>query len=181
MKELQEDITAADGTVIQKGMTAGDVAKEFKKSGAWISYVSKMLTLRPEIQKKIHAGEIPFRLAKTLPDMTEEEQDQALEELKSGASGSEVARKAKAKKGKKDKRGRKAKEDTTENKNISSKQAILSLEEMVAELKAEPEEKRNKAEEAAAEYAVGLYKGMIRFLSGSIGVKALHNVVVKGL
>jgi ParB family chromosome partitioning protein len=165
VKELQE-----------AGMTAGDVAKEFKKSGAWISYISKMLTLRPEIQKKIHSGDINFRLAKTLPDMTEEEQDAALEELKTGASGSDVAQRAKAKKPRKNKRGRKAKEDATENRNLSSKQAILLIEEKVVELE-QVEGKKSKADEKA----VDLYGSLVKFLTGAIGVKALHNQIMKVL
>jgi len=165
VKELQE-----------AGMTAGDVAKEFKKSGAWISYVSKMLTLRPEIQKKIHSGEINFRLAKTLPDMTEEEQDAAIAELKGGASGSGVAQRAKAKKPRKNKRGRKAKEDSTENRNLSSKQAILLIEEKVVELE-QVEGKKTKADE----HAMDLYGSLVKFLTGAIGVKALHNQIMKVL
>ena len=165
VKELQE-----------AGMTAGDVAKEFKKSGAWISYISKMLTLRPEIQKKIHTGEVNFRLAKALSDMTEEEQDAALEELKAGAGGSDVARRAKAKKPRKNKRGRKAKEDATENRNLSSKQAILLIEEKVVELE-QVEGKKSKADE----HAVDLYGSLVKFLTGAIGVKALHNQIMKVL
>lgn len=165
VKELQE-----------AGMTAGDVAKEFKKSGAWISYVSKMLTLRPDIQKKIHSGEINFRLAKTLPDMTEEEQDAAITELKGGASGSDVAQRAKAKKPRKNKRGRKAKEDSTENRNLSSKQAILLIEEKALEL---DQEEGKKAK--ATENAIDLYGSLVKFLTGAIGVKALHNQIMKVL
>ena len=165
VKELQE-----------AGMTGGDIAKEFKKSGAWISYISKMLTLRPEIQKKIHSGEINFRLAKALPDMTEEEQDEALEDMKAGATGSEVARKAKAKKPRKNKRGRKSREDSTENRNLSSKQAILLIEEKVVELD-QVEGKKSKADE----HAIELYGDLVRFLTGSIGIKALHNRIVKVL
>lgn len=165
VKELQE-----------AGMTVGDVAKEFKKSGAWISYVSKMLTLRPDIQKKIHSGEINFRLAKTLPDMTEEEQDAAITELKGGASGSDVAQRAKAKKPRKNKRGRKAKEDSTENRNLSSKQAILLIEEKALEL---DQEEGKKAK--ATENAIDLYGSLVKFLTGAIGVKALHNQIMKVL
>lgn len=165
VKELQE-----------AGMTAGDVAKEFKKSGAWISYVSKMLTLRPDIQKKIHSGEINFRLAKALPDMTEEEQDAAIAELKAGASGSDVAKRAKAKKPRKNKRGRKAREDATENRNLSSKQAILLIEEKVVELD-QVAGRKSKADENAIE----LYGDLVRFLTGSIGIKALHNRLLKVL
>jgi ParB/RepB/Spo0J family partition protein len=172
IKELQDS-----------GMTAGEIAKEFKKSGAWVSYVSKMLNLRAEVQKKIHSGVINFRLAKTLPDMTEEEQDTAISEVEKGSTGSGVASRAKAKKPRKNKRGKKAKEDATENRNISSKQAILQLEEMAGEMSKESEEgeKRNKADQAAMEYAAGLYKDIVKFLSGGIGIKALHNRVMKGV
>lgn len=165
IKELQE-----------AGMTAGDIAKEFKKSGAWVSYVSKLLTLRPEIQKKIHSGVINFRLAKALPDLTEAEQDQAIAQLESGSSGSGVASAAKAKKPRKNKRGKKAKEDQTENRNLSSKQAVLLFEEKALELSQE-EGKKSKAEE----HAIELYGDLVRFMTGSIGIKALHNRIVKVL
>lgn len=170
IKELQDS-----------GMTNTDIAKEFSKSGAWVGYVVKMLGLRAEIQKKIHSGVINFRLAKTLPELVEEEQDQRIAELEGGETGSQVAKRAKAGKKRKNKRGRKGQEDAVDNKNISSKQAILQLEELVAGLKEEPEEKRDKAEEAAVEYAVGLYKDVVKFLSGGIGVKALHNRVMKAV
>ena len=160
----------------EAGMTSGDIAKEFKKSGAWVSYVSKLLTLRPEIQKKIHSGAVNFRLAKTLPDLTEEEQDAAIAQLESGSTGSGVATAAKAKKPRKNKRGKKAKEDQTENRNLSSKQAVLLFEEKVEEL-AQVEGKKSKGEENAIE----LYGDLVRFLTGSIGIKALHNRIVKVL
>ncbi len=161
----------------EAGMTAGEIAKEFKKSGAWVSYVSKLLTLRPDIQKKIHSGVINFRLAKALPDLTEEEQDQALAQLDSGSSGTDAAAKAKAKKPRKNKRGKKAKEDQSEgNRNLSSKQAVLILEEKVAEM-AGVEGKKTKADENAME----LYSDLVRFLTGAIGAKALHNRIMKVL
>lgn len=171
IKELQES-----------GMTNTDIAKEFGKSGAWVGYVVKMLGLRSDIQKKIHSGVINFRLAKTLPELSEEEQDARIAEVESGeASGSQAAKKAKAGKKRKNNRGRKGQEDAVDSKNISSKQAILQLEEMVETLSAEPEEKWNKAKQAGVEYAIGLYKDVVKFLSGGIGVKALHNRVMKGV
>lgn len=169
--------------LMESGMTQADIAKEFKKSGAWVSYVVKLLTLRADVQKKIHEGKVTWRVARTLPDLTPEEQDEAIAAIDAGDKKAAAAsvKKSKASKGRKNKRGRKAAEDSTENKNISSKAAILELEEMVVELKAEPEEKRGKTEQAAVDYAVQLYKDVVKYLSGGIGVKALHNRVMKGV
>lgn len=169
--------------LMESGMTQSDIAKEFKKSGAWVSYVVKLLTLRADIQKKIHDGKITWRVARTLPDLTPEEQDEAIAAIDAGdkAGAKASIKKSKEKKGRKNKRGRKAAEDATENKNISSKAAILELTEMVETLSAEPEEKRNKADQAAVEYAAQLYKDMVKYLSGGIGVKALHNRVMKAV
>lgn len=158
------------------GMSNTEIAKEFKKSGAWVSYVSKLLTLRAAIQKKIHDGTINWRLARTLPDLDEAEQDKAVEDMEAGEKGSGVAAKAKAKKGRKSNRGRKSKEDQSEGKNLSSKQAILQIEGLTKEL-GEAEGKKTKADE----WAIDLYKTIAKYLSGGIGIKALHNRVMKVL
>lgn len=158
------------------GMSNTEIAKEFKKSGAWVSYVSKLLTLRAAIQKKIHDGTINWRLARTLPDLDEAEQDTAIADMEAGQKGSNVASKAKAKKGRKSNRGRKSKEDSSEGKNLSSKQAILQIEELYKGLE-ETEGKKTKADE----WAIDLYKTIAKYLSGGMGVKALHNRVMKAL
>lgn len=164
--------------LMDAGMTAGDVAKEFKKSGAWVSYTRKFLDLRPEVQKRIHEGKINFRLARTLIDLTEEEQDAAITQADAGDLGGAgaTAGKAKRAKGKKNKRGRAAREDQTEGRNLSSKQAILLLEGQVKEL-ADAEGKRTKAEENA----IDLYSNIIKYLTGAFGMKGLHNRVMKVL
>lgn len=170
------DCAFAIKELLEAGMTATDIAKEFKKSGAWVSYVSKLVTLRAHIQKAIHEGKIPFKLARTLPDLTEEEQDKALADLEAGMGASDAAGKAKAGKKRKNKRGRKAKEDQSEGKNLSSKQAILQLEELITSIETVEEgEKVTKADAAV----VDLVKDVVKFLKGKVGVKALHNRLVK--
>lgn len=181
------DIAHAAQELIATGMTAAEVATEFNKSRAWMSYVIAMLGLRPEIQKKIATGVIPFKVAKGLPALSEAEQDKGIAQLESGMSSTDVEKRSKIGKKRKSNRGRKEAGEAAEGKNISSKAAILALEELVAGLSAEPEEeaegkkKVNKAEAAAVEYAVGLYKDVIKFLSGGIGAKALHNRVIKSV
>ena len=157
------------------GMTNVDISKEFGKSGAWISYVSKMLTLRPGVQKKIHEGAVNWQTARRLPDMTEEEQDEAVSQ-KDTKTAQGVAEEAKKKKGRKNKRGRKAREDSAEGRNLSSKQAVLQFEGMVKEL-VEAEGKKTKADESAIE----LYGNLVKFLTGALGVKAFHNRLMKTL
>jgi ParB family chromosome partitioning protein len=154
------------------GMTNTDIAKEFKKSGAWVSYISKMLTLRPDIQKKIHEGKINFRLARTLPDLSVEEQDEAI----SADNPEKAASKSKKAKPRKNKRGRKSREDASEGRNLSSKQAILHFEDMAKEL-AEAEGRKSKAEENAIE----VYSTLVKFLTGALGIKAFHNRLTKVL
>lgn len=158
------------------GMSNTEIAKEFKKSGAWVSYVSKLLGLRAAVQKKIHDGTVNWRLARVLPDLTEDEQDAAIADLESGDKGSNAAAKAKAKKGRKSNRGRKSKEDQSEGKNLSSKQAIIQLGELSTELEG-AEGKKTKADE----WAIELYKTIAKYLSGGMGIKALHNRVMKVL
>lgn len=107
------DAAHAASELVASGMKKQDVGKAFGKSPAWTTRVLKFLTLRPAIQKQIHEGEIAFRVAIVLPDLTEEKQDALLSDIakrdKDGDSATEKATKAKSATGKKGKQGRKKK------------------------------------------------------------------------
>jgi len=156
----------------EAGFKNQEIAAKMGKANAWVTYVSKLYGLRPEVQKMIHEGKINFRLARELPEMTEEEQDQRIVQVIAGESGTEVA--AESKKGKKkDKRGRKAKEDQTATaQGISAKKAVSVFEEAVAELKAL--EKPNKAQDKA----LTLYADLGKFMAGRLGAQALDNRIM---
>lgn len=170
------DEASALKTLIDAGETAKDAVKHFGKGPTWGSLTLKYLELRPAIQKKINDGDIPIRVARTLPGLSVEEQDALLADLESedGESASSKADKAKAKAGKKktkagkeSKAGRKAKGDKAESGGISAKQAMSRIEEQVADLKA------NYTLNAKDEAAIELLKDVKSFLAGKLGVQAL--------
>lgn len=157
------------------GLTKADIAKRMRKSGAWVGYVEKLLSLRAEVQKKIHEGKISWRVARDLPDLNEEEQDAAIALAEKGdkAGAAASSKKAKAGKEKKSKRGRKAREDVSDGRGLSAKQAIAQFEEQIKSIS--EQDKYNKAEGKAME----LYSDIARFMGGAFGMKALHNRVLK--
>jgi len=162
IKEMQE----------KDGLNKVEIAKKMRKSGAWVGYVEKMLTLRAEVQKKIHEGKIPWRVARDLPDMTEEQQDAAIAKVEAGdTKGAEAT--TKKTKVNKTKRGRKAREEQSDGRGLSAKQAIAQFEDQIKSIT--EQEKYTKAEGKAME----LYSDIARFMGGAFGMKALHNRVLK--
>lgn len=155
------------------GMTKQEIAKRMGKSGAWVTYVERLLDLRPEVQKKIHEGKIPWRVARDLPELSEEEQDKAIAIAEAGDRKGAEASAKKSKGGRKSNRGRKAREDQADARGISTKQATAQLDELVKEIS--EKDKYSKTEGAAME----LYTDLSRFLRGAFGVKALHNRILK--
>ena len=100
---------------------------------SFVSEVAKFGDLREKIQKGIHSGDIPFKLARDLVKASVEEQDTMLIAAKAakeaGESQTAAAHSAAGTdKKKKRKSGRGKKEDRAERSGISSKQAILHLE-----------------------------------------------------
>jgi ParB/RepB/Spo0J family partition protein len=165
IKELQE----------KDGLNKVEIAKRMRKTGAWVGYVEKLLSLRPEVQKKIHEGKISWRASRDLPDLTEEEQDTAIALAEKGdkAGAAASTKKSKAGKERKSKRGRKAREDVSDGRGLSAKQVIAQFDEQVKAIS--DQEKFNKAEGKAME----LYSDISRFIGGAFGMKALHNRVLK--
>lgn len=174
------DLAYAIQRLQEDGKLLKDIAKETDRSTAYLSYTVGLLKLSPEIQKRVHDGSIPFKVARDLPKMTEEEQAQAIQRYDSGATAQEVTEGRQAprrgKKGKKGKGGEGEQEEAgSANRSLSAKAILNELEGMTKNLS--EQEKRNKAEERALD----LYSQVTRWVTGAIGTKALHNRVMKVL
>lgn len=170
------DLAYAVQTMKEQGISTADIAKRIGKTGAWISYVLKFLTLREAVQKKIHEGIIPFRLARVLSSLDEKEQDARIKAVEDGGGATEQAEEAVTKRGKKKNKGRKAKGDEpagAEKKGLSAKKAVLWLVEIVGGIK--EQEKLTKKDEAL----ITLFTLQAKFLEGKIGVKAYQNKVAE--
>jgi ParB/RepB/Spo0J family partition protein len=185
-KELSPmDVSFAISELKKIGMLQKDIGKKFGKSQGWVAQVSTLVNLRPDIQRKIHTGDIPFTVARTLAAMTDEEQDKALEAVATakaaGESASEAGKKASAASGKpKSGRGRKSKADKEDagKVGLSAKKVSAAFEERVAEITAKVETPEGKVEPKltkADEKVVGIYKLMLKFMGGGIGGQALEN------
>ena len=181
-------------TVTQPAMTLKDIATQLGMSHGNVSEIDKIRNLRTPIQKKIHTGEITKDLARQLIRMDEAEQDKVLAGIEAGESSSalvEAAKSKKAKTGKKRKAKGKGKggdgdgeggEDGSApvQRPLSSKAAILVMEELAAKPKAE--EGEEAAEETTSQLAAReIFKQVKRLLEGKIGAKALVNQVMKYL
>ena len=181
-------------TVTQPAMTLKEISEQLGMSHGNVSEIDKIRNLRTPIQKKIHTGDITKDLARQLIRMTEEEQDKVLAGIEAGESSSalvEAAKSKKAKTGKKRKAKGKGKggdgdgeggEDGSApvQRPLSSKAAILVMEELAAKPKAE--EGEEAMEETTSQLAAReIFKQVKRLLEGKIGAKALVNQVMKYL
>jgi ParB-like chromosome segregation protein Spo0J len=196
-REEVDYISKANGaaTRINAGMAAGrskaevvkDVAEDMNTTPGVVHVYLSMLTLRPEIQKRAAAGEIPYRLLRVLPDLTEEQQDAALVDLENVSKGlstveqvADKAAKGKVKKNKKG-QGRKKRQDSAEGPAaISSKKALLLMDEAAAEIDALAKADNVTAEQkAACKDAKSLLKVFAKVLAGSMGAQALGRQLIK--
>ncbi len=181
-------------TVTQPAMTLKEISEQLGMSHGNVSEIDKIRNLRTPIQKKIHTGDITKDLARQLIRMDEAEQDKVLAGIEAGESSSalvEAAKSKKAKTGKKRKAKGKGKggdgdgeggEDGSApvQRPLSSKAAILVMEELAAKPKAE--EGEEAVEETTSQLAAReIFKQVKRLLEGKIGAKALVNQVMKYL
>lgn len=156
------------------GGTKTEIAKELGKTGPWVTEVSKFVNLRPEIQRQIHSGDIPYKLAKELTKLeTEEEQDALIKRYFAGDTATDAVAGSKGKR-KKGKGGRKKSEDQESGATkMSAKKAVLEFSGAVDELK--ELEKPTKVQAAK----LTLYQSLVKFLSGGLGAKALDNRITE--
>lgn len=172
--ERRKDLSAMDRAYILKekvegGMAKGAAGKLLGLSPATVTRLLRLVNLRPEVQTKIHKGEVRARVAMVLPELSEAEQDELLADLeKPGESASTKATKAKAKKGRKGKQGRKKSKSTS----IDATELYAAVESQVETVKAL--EKVTVADKKSLE----LYACLRGFLSGKMSMKALHKRVL---
>lgn len=196
-REEVDYISKANGAAkrIAEGVAAGrpktevlkDVAEDLGTTPGVVHVYLSMLALRPEIQKRAAAGEIPYRLLRVLPDLNEEQQDAALVDLENVSKGlstveqvADKAAKGKVKKNKKG-QGRKKKQDSAEGPAaISSKKALLLMDEAAVEIDALAKADNVTAEQkAACKNAKSLLKVFAKVLAGSLGAQALGRQLIK--
>lgn len=172
--ERRKELSQMDRAYILKekvegGMAKGAAGKLLGLSPASVTRLLALTTLRPEIQTKIHKGQVSARVTMVLPELSEDEQDELLADLeKPGESASSKAGKAKKKKGRKGKQGRKAKA-----KGVDPEELSAAVESQVETIKA-TEGKVVAADKKALE----LYACLRGFLSGKMSMKALHKRVL---
>ena len=163
-----------------KGMTLRDIAGEIGMSLTWVSEAVKLTALRPDIQKRIHAKEIPWSVARVLPGLEEAEQDKTLGRLEKAKETGEGAKsigedvRAERGRGRTDGRGKKkGKRTGGQVVTISAKAALNAFEKLAAD--PEVEAKETKAEETRRLVFVVLYK----FIAGKVGQQAMVNQISK--
>jgi ParB/RepB/Spo0J family partition protein len=187
----REDVNYIDlAKGIKRRMDAGakvaDIAADLGKTVPYVHQVLPMIDpekIRPNIQKAIAEGKFTFRVARVLPSMNEAEQDKLMADVEaSGKGGStDVVESAVRSKKKKTGKGRKAKTDKAEGSAaISTKKAILLIEETEGELLAASRaEEVTDEDKAAYKEAIGVLRVFGKFLSGKIGAPALGKQLTK--
>ena len=169
-----------------KGMTLRDIAGEIGMSLTWVSEAVKLTALRPDIQKRIHAKEIPWSVARVLPGLEEAEQDKTLGRLEKAKETGEGAKsigedvRAERGRGRTDGRGKKkGKRTGGQVVTISAKAALNAFEKLAADPEVDQETgkaaKETKAEETRRLVFVVLYK----FIAGKVGQQAMVNQISK--
>lgn len=156
--------------MLEAGYKLPEVCAKIRLSKGGVSQMKRLMELRPEIQNKIHTGDIGWTVARDLVTMSEADQDAFLAKLAAekeagGTTGS----------GRKGKKGKAAKDDAeTPGKKlaISAKKAIQVCEDGIAGVKEEiPEGKEPTKRQAAVE---GVLTLVIKLLSGKLGGPAFN-------
>lgn len=173
-------------------MNGKEIAAETGMTGGAVSQLQKIPTLRPDVQKLIHSGEIGLSIARVLPELEEAEQDKliarALKAKETGESVGTMATEARdesrGKKGKgKSKRGKKAKSDEGATKKGPSIKAALNAFEELAKEPVELDEKTGNEvavkETKAQETKRLVFKIIHKFLAGGLGAQAMVNQIGK--
>lgn len=165
------DLATAIGELRQEGLLDKDIAKHIGKSATFVSEVAKFNDLEEKYQKKIHTGEIPFKLARELSRVAPEEREAMVSAAKAakdaGENQSDAAQSVSGRK----KAKRKKKDAKSEKKGLSAKGALLLLEQQGEALEPEEGKKQTKQEESVA----AVFAMFKKFLGGGMGVKALQN------
>jgi len=177
IKAMQED-----------GMKLADIALAVGHPATWCSGAVALLSLRPEVQKKVAEG-LPWRVCKVLPTLDEGEQDALLAKVEAimngevkGETVTEAADTAATKRKKKSKRGQPRKEDKETGRAgpLTGKKALLLIEEQQAELKTVPTMENTTEKDVAHAKSAGLLLSMMsKFIGGKLGAVALRKKLVK--
>lgn len=178
---------------VKRRMDAGDkvadIADDLGKSVPYIHQILPMLGLRKTIQTAIAENKFTFRVARALPGMTEEEQDQLLADVEAAGKGNSTdvvesavrRKKKKTGQGRKGRGGKAAKEDVVSGAaTISTKKALILIDEAAGTLKeAAKAEGVTMEDSTAAKEAMGILSVFKKFLTGGIGVQALGKQLTK--
>lgn len=167
-----------------KGMTGVEIAKDMGVSQGLVSRYMSMTTLRAEIQKRIHTGEIPVSIALELVGLDEEQQNTVLAKVEAARTAGKNLREA-AQAGAKEARGgkrkgaqgRKAKKD--KGAGLSMKVMVRGLEQLSAQPEPDPETGKEQRETKTEESTRLIFGLLLRFVNGKLGVAALRNQVMK--
>lgn len=170
LKELTDGTFDADGKPNGDAMTHKEIATRRGIGAGRVSELIRLTALRPEIQKRIHSREVPWKVARVLITQTEEEQDRLLADMERASSPSAAAEEAavegRKKKGKKAQRKAKLPGDGVSR--ISTKAALGAIEEI-------------SGGEGVDGGVVSVLKVVAKFLEGKIGVQAFANQLGKAL
>jgi len=182
--ESVKDEGTGEVTVVRPAMTLRDISQSLGVSLGNVSEIERMRNLRAPIQKKVHNGDYSRDFARHLIKLTEEEQDKEIAKVDSGettqyslTSAAKAKKKGRSGKKRRGKGGDAEGADTTK-KPLSSKAAILVIDELCDVPKA------GEGDEAAApqvesDVVRGILAQFGRFLGGKIGAKALVNQISK--
>ena len=176
-KELSYmDVAYAIGKFQEAGLTGKQIGERFGgRTTGWVSQVSKFNTLRPHIQKAIHEEKLSFGDARELPD-DEAEQDRIVGDILSGKLHGRAAVRSEAAKTKKRKpQGRKEKGQAEQGSAVSLKTARAAMEELAKD--ATKEDPDPKEQEVVRKSRRRVFKAVMKFMDGQIGVGALGKSV----
>lgn len=169
-----------------KGMTLRDIAGEIGMSLTWVSEAVKLTALRPDIQKRIHAKEIPWSVARVLPGLEEAEQDKTLGRLEKAKETGEGAKsigedvRAERGRGRTDGRGKKkGKRTGGQVVTISAKAALNAFEKLAADPEVDQETGKAAKETKAEETRRLVFAVLYKFIAGKVGQQAMVNQISK--
>lgn len=163
------DKAKAISRLSEAGYTLGQIKGKMRLSAAMASQLRRLMELRPQIQNKIHSGELPWTVARELTGMGEADQDAFLAKWQAEREGGGDKSSGGRKGGKAKKAKAEAQELNPARKFISAKKAMVVCEEGITEVKAEAGEKEPTKKQAAVIAALTLFQ---RLLSGKLGQQA---------
>jgi ParB family chromosome partitioning protein len=150
------------------GMKRSAIAEKLGIPKSSVTELAHLADLRPQIQKKINDGVIPYTAVRTLIGQSEEDQDEAIKELEQGGGKVSVEKREHL-------RAKKRAKGLKEGKELKASLTTKEAKKGFGELYGADLEKGVECKYSEGVQQKG--KALVKFMEGKMGIKALANIL----